>query len=72
MHGVLCRTMICLSFFLSGAVSAALALRARLAHGVSPRRVACGLFTIEVAVLVASWVIGVRYHSHIWVSGPQP
>ena len=61
MRGVLCRSFVCVAFFLAGAVAAALSLRLRLAHGV-PIRVVCSiLFSVEIALLIASWVIGMQY-----------
>jgi uncharacterized membrane protein YoaK (UPF0700 family) len=63
MKGVLCRSFVCIAFFLAGAVAAALSLRLRLAHGL-PVRVVCSLlFGIEIGLLIASWVIGIQYDS---------
>jgi len=60
-HGVLCRSLTCVSFFGAGVLAAALALRARLAHSLSRKAVCCALFAAEVALFVAVWVLGNRF-----------
>ena len=64
-YGVLCRSLICASFFTAGAVGAALALRARLVHALSQRTISCSLFAVEVGLLVATWAIGMRNNEAI-------
>jgi uncharacterized membrane protein YoaK (UPF0700 family) len=63
LRGVLCRSLVCVSFFAAGAVAAALSLRLRLAHGVSQNLVCFGMYGVEVAFIVASWAIGHSYDS---------
>ena len=65
MRGVICRSLVCVAFFLAGAVGAALSLRLRLAHSVSQRVVCCFLFTLEIAFIIASWVIGMQYDTEM-------
>ena len=61
MRGVICRSCVCVAFFLSGAVAAGISLRLRLAHGLSQRLVCCLVFGLEIAFIVASWIIGNYY-----------
>lgn len=65
MRGVICRSLVCVAFFLAGAVGAALSLRLKLAHGVPQRAVCCFLFALEIALIIASWVLGMRYDTEM-------
>ena len=68
MRGVICRSFVCVAFFLSGGVSSALSMRLRLAHGLSQRFVCCLIFAGEIALIVASWIIGNAYDKEMLVN----
>lgn len=63
LRGVVCRSSVCVVFFVSGGVAAAMSLHLRLAHGVSQRAVCVLLFGLEIALIIASWILGIYYDS---------
>ena len=65
LRGVVCRSSVCVVFFASGGLAAAMSLRLRLAHGVSQREACALLFGLEIALIIASWALGIRYDSEL-------
>lgn len=61
LRGVVCRSCVCVTFFLSGGVASAISLRIRTAHNVSQRLTCCFIFGLEIAFIIASWIIGIEY-----------
>lgn len=60
-HGVLCRSMVTLSFTFSAALGCILAVYLRISHKLNPKLVSVVLFSLEVAMLIISWVLGEEY-----------
>ena len=61
LRGVICRSSVCVAFFAAGGVASALSLRLRLAHGFSQRTVCVLIFALEIALIIASWIIGMQF-----------
>lgn len=63
--GALCRSLVCLSFILAAAVGAMVAFYSRFAHKLIPHSLFILLLSLELAFLVASWILGHYYNDEI-------
>ena len=58
LSGVICRSCVSIAFAAGAGFSAMLALKLRLAHSFSLQDLAIVLFTLELLMLVITWVVG--------------
>ena len=67
--GVICRSCVCISFFLSGGLAAAFAMQMKLSKHLSQSTLCIFLFLSEILTFVAVWIAGLQLVSF---SCPEP
>ena len=65
LSGVICRACVSIAFAAGAGVSAMLALKLRLAHGISLKYLALILFSLEIDMLVIAWAVGIKLDNAI-------
>jgi len=63
--GVFCRSMVTISFTLSGALSAAFAFYVKNMKIMCPRTLSIFLFSFEAVLLLAVWIVGLKLNTAI-------
>lgn len=65
LHGVICRSLVSISFTVSGGISTILGLRMKRVHKFSVGLMTVCLFGLELAMLIIAWIVGLHFDNDI-------